>query len=53
MNEKKPYRSDKQPRKPNQSEQKPYLEHGNYEKRDNPQADRFSPKYKPKPGDDK
>lgn len=53
MNEKKPFIPGEHKEVPKPQEPKPYLEHGDFEKRDYPQQDRYKPTFEPKPGDDK
>lgn len=53
MSEKKPFRPGEQPPKPDSHKEKPYIQHGDFEKRDDQQKDRYKPSFDPKPGDDK
>lgn len=50
---KKPFKPGERKPSPKPREPKPILEHGDFEKRDNPQSDRYKPSFDPKPGDDK
>lgn len=50
MNGKKPFKPGDRKPSPRPREPKPILEHGNFEKRDNPQHNRHNPEFKPKGG---
>ena len=45
MNEKKPFKPGERKPSPKPREPKPILEHGDFEKRDNPQNDRYKPSF--------
>lgn len=53
MCQKKGFKHDEQSQRQNPPKKEPYIQHGNFEKRDIPQNDRYKPSFDPKPGDTK